>query len=201
MIFDIEQKNEPLLGGAKTIYAVAIELQSIGEPSDQQNGNGARLQALSERLRAISAAFAETIAADAARHLGIRDAVAASEREFRSLAENLPDNIARWDCLGNYLYINPTHERTLCRPAAGLIGTRIKELHDHVAAAIARVVATGEALPFVRQTIRDETGGARVHEVSLIPEKDAAGQIVSVLGICRDVTRCADRRRRDAARH
>jgi len=185
----IEQKNEPLPDVAKTIHAVAIELQSIGEASDPQDGNGARLQVLSEGLRAMSVAFAETIAADTARHLGMRDALAASEREFRSIAENLPDNIARWDCLGNYLYINPTHERTVCRPAAEVIGTRVSESYDRVSAAIARVVATGEALPCVRQTVRDEMGDVRVHEVSLIPEKDADGRIVSVLGIGRDVTR------------
>ena len=120
-----------------------------------------------------------------------RKALEASEHQFRSLAENLPDNIARWDCSGRYLYINPVHERTLRKPAEEVIGTRIPESYDRVVAAIARVVATGEALPSVRQTLRSETGEWRMHEVSLTPERDQQGRIASVLGVGRDVTRQA----------
>jgi PAS domain-containing protein len=65
------------------------------------------------------------------------------EREFLSLAENLPLNIARWDTEGRYLYINPTHERTLGRSASDDIGTVIPDSHNNVKAAIANVVATG----------------------------------------------------------
>ncbi|RDK02409.1 sensor domain-containing protein [Paraburkholderia lacunae] len=190
MTFDIEQRTEQFLNIAKEIDAIGAELQASTQDVPKDS-TGTRLHALSRLLRDLSAEVAAEVAVDIGRHSGMRETLAASERQFRSLAENLPDNIARWDCLGHYLYINPTHERTLRRPAAEVIGTRIPASHDHVVAAIARVVATGEAQPFVRQTVRDEKGEARVHEVSLIPERDAEGQIVSVLGIGRDVTRQA----------
>lgn len=109
------------------------------------------------------------------------------EREFRSLAENLPDNIARWDVEGRYLYVNPVHERTLGLAASDLIGQPLPDTHGHVKAAIAQVVAAGQMVELVRQSIPvgDEI---QFHEVSLVPEFDAEGRIVSVLGLGRNMT-------------
>jgi diguanylate cyclase (GGDEF)-like protein/PAS domain S-box-containing protein len=186
--FDIERRTEQFLDIAKEIDAIAIEVH-VSRQDVPKHRIETRLRALSRCLRDLCTEVAADIAVDVGRHNGMRETLATSERQFRSLAENVPDNIARWDRFGNYLYINPTHERTLGRVASEVIGTRIPESYDNVIAAIARVVATGEALPFVRQTVLDEAGEARVHEVSLIPEREANGQIVSVLAIGRDVTR------------
>lgn len=113
--------------------------------------------------------------------------LAARERDFRSLADNLPDNIARLDAEGNYLYINPTHERTLGIAASELIGKPLPDTHEHVKAAVAQVVASGRAVELVRQTV-PVNGELQIHEVTLVPEFDTAGQVVSVLGLGRDMT-------------
>jgi len=114
------------------------------------------------------------------------------EREFRSLGENLPDNVARWDAAGRYLYVNPTHESTLGMPAADVVGRRIGDVfpdtHTEVQAAIAQVVATGQPALFVQQPVPAENGETRIHDVSLVPERDANGKVVSVLGLGRDMT-------------
>ncbi len=109
------------------------------------------------------------------------------EREFRSLAENLPDNIARWDVDGRYLYVNPVHERTLGMAASDLMGKPLPDTHEHVKAAIEQVVATGRMVDLVRQSVPvgDEI---QFHEVSLVPEFDVEGRIVSVLGLGRNMT-------------
>lgn len=114
------------------------------------------------------------------------------EREFRSLAENMPDNVARWDAEGRYLYVNSTHERTLAK-AADLIGRRIGEVFPDgrfapVETAIAQVVATGQPVLCVRQPVPTEDGDMDIHDVSLVPERDADGRIVSVLALGRDMT-------------
>ena len=120
------------------------------------------------------------------------DTLALREREFRSLAESLPDNIARWDLNGRYTYVNRVHERTLGMAAADLIGRRIDDVfpdsHNEVKAAIKQVVATGQAMPFVRQPVLFENGETQIHDVNLVPELDADGNIVGVLGIGRDLT-------------
>lgn len=115
------------------------------------------------------------------------------EREFRSLAENIPDNIARWDAEGRILFSNPTHQRSLGKPAIELIGkTHIEAFPDDryrpVDTAIAQVVASGEPISFVRQLVPAENGETRIHDIKLIPEFDDAGKVVSVLGLGLDMT-------------
>lgn len=109
------------------------------------------------------------------------------ESEFHSLAENMPVNIARWDREGRYSYINPVHARTLGKTASEIIGTLIPDSHAHVQAAIIQVVATGESIAIV-ETVLAKNGSIKYHEVSLVSERDASGQIVSVLGIGHDIT-------------
>lgn len=110
-----------------------------------------------------------------------------SRREFASLAENLPDNIVRWDTEGCYLYINPTHERTLGRSAGEVIGTFIPDTHEHVKAAVAQVAATGQTIRGVRQPV-PVNGVEELHDVIIVPEFDEAGNVIGVLGLGRDMT-------------
>lgn len=110
-----------------------------------------------------------------------------SEFEFHSLVENLPDNIARWDTEGRYLYINQTHERLLGMTLSEVIGTYIQESHIEVKTAIAKVVATKEKVT-IRQEVPVKNGEQEIHDVSLAPEFNELGEVVSVLGIGRDVT-------------
>ncbi len=127
------------------------------------------------------------LAADITERKRMQDELVEREREFRSLAENLPDNIARWDVQGRYLYVNPTHERLLGVAASEVLGKPLPDTHEHVKAAIAQVVATGQAVELVRQTV-PVNGELQIHEVSIVPERDAAGRIVSVLGLGRNMT-------------
>ena len=113
-----------------------------------------------------------------------RQAQEARERDFRTLAEHLPDNIARWDVTGRYLYINPTHERTLGVSARSIIGTEIQEAGK---SAIEQVIASGEAAIFAHQTVLVD-GVSQIHDVSMVPEYDDEGRIVSVLGLGRNMT-------------
>ncbi|MFW9998445.1 MAG: PAS domain S-box protein, partial [Candidatus Odinarchaeota archaeon] len=120
-------------------------------------------------------------------------ALAKSERDFRSLAENTPDNIARWDAAGRILYSNPTHQRTLGKPNGELIGKTHGALFPdgRTAAfdeALERIVATGEATTLMRVPVPGENCDTRLHDIKLVPEFDADGKVVSVLGLGRDMT-------------
>ncbi|MFA5215905.1 PAS domain S-box protein [Sulfuricurvum sp.] len=115
------------------------------------------------------------------------EVLALKEREFRSLAENTPDNIARWDANGGYLYINPVHERTLGISLVEAVGSYIPESHIEVKAAIAQVATTGQTI-IVHQLVPGENGEMEIHDVTLVPERDDDGKIISILGIGRDMT-------------
>ncbi len=114
------------------------------------------------------------------------------EREFRSLANNLPDNIARWDREGRYLYLNPTHEQTLQMPAAEVLSKRASELFpdgrfDYPQRVITQVGETGRAQT-ISVPVQQDDGSLSIHQVSYVAERNAQGEIVGVLGIGRDMT-------------
>lgn len=109
------------------------------------------------------------------------------ELEFHSLAENIPDNISRWDKSGNYLYLNPTHERTIGMSYAEIIGKNLPAKFSKVKEAIARVVETKQKV-IIRQEVPNKNGEIEIHDVSLVPEFDADGELISILGVGRDMT-------------
>lgn len=121
-----------------------------------------------------------------------QEALAAKEREFRALAENIPDNTARWDTEGKYLYINPVQESLLGVESTDVIGKRLNEAFPEIDfsaidGAISQVLATGEPIRFVRQLLPTEDGKVGIHEINFVPERDTNGTITSVLGVGRDI--------------
>ncbi len=124
--------------------------------------------------------------------------VAAREREYRSLAENTPDFLVRWDRQLHRVYVNPAFARAVGQPAEALIGTPfgarysttpppiIESALAQVTAAIRDVFASGNGVVLELPWIT--TQGTRDVHLSLVPEHDAEGSIATVLGIGRDVS-------------
>ncbi len=119
-------------------------------------------------------------------------ALAAREREFRSLAESLPDNIIRYDRKGVTVYVNPVLERTLGESATAMIGATPREHHpdgsyEDYAQLLDVVLASGEAGELEKQHL-DQNGGEHLSQIRMVPEFDDDGEVVGVLAIGRDIT-------------
>ena len=122
----------------------------------------------------------------------------ASEQLFRSVAENSPDLIVRYAPDGRYLYVSPVAERLTGMPASAFVGrsagepARAQGLPVDEAelgafqAAVSAVFRTGEPQRGVLAMVT--AAHAPVFAYHLVPERDASGRIVSVLGIARDET-------------
>jgi diguanylate cyclase (GGDEF)-like protein/PAS domain S-box-containing protein len=113
-------------------------------------------------------------------------------REFRTLAENCPDNIARYDCLAHTLYINPALERTLGRPLADLMGIppaehEASDIFDEYQKAVLHVGATGESVEF-EQILPVKDGYPRIHAIRMVAERGEDGSPVGVLAVGRDIS-------------
>lgn len=122
-----------------------------------------------------------------------RARLAASERDFRTLAEHVPDNISRHNLDGSGIYINPVLERTLGFPASKLLGRPIHEVFpdgrfDRFESAIQRVGATGDSME-IEQVIPNENGGVQFHAIRIVAELGLDGKPVSVLALGRDLTK------------
>lgn len=117
-----------------------------------------------------------------------------NEQRFRMLAENFPDFVIRFDHDGRYTYVNPAFEKAFGLPAESILGKTLQELPprsktkqtDMPLALIRQVFDEGIATE--SETYWDTEMGERIFENRYVPEKDAAGNVVNVLCIARDVT-------------
>jgi diguanylate cyclase (GGDEF)-like protein/PAS domain S-box-containing protein len=181
MTFDIRQWNERFVDIIGEMSAIAVSLE-VSARAARQYDTCARLHALSRDLRRLTTESSADVHADIAGLGRTREAVIVPESTSHSF-----DKDRRWDCASKYRYVNSPHERTLV-PAAELIGSGAPESDDQVVAAISHAATTGEAVPFVRQRVLDGKGELRMHEICIIPERRAEGEIISVFGIGCDVT-------------
>ncbi len=115
-----------------------------------------------------------------------------AEQRFRTLIENLPDIVARFDRDLRYLYVSPALQTLIGRSKEAYAGRTNQdlgmpaELVDAWNGALRRVFDSG-----MRETLELEYATAeRIHrfECWLVPERGADGDITSVLTVARDVT-------------
>lgn len=117
-----------------------------------------------------------------------------SADQFRVIAEHASDYIARYDCEGRFLYVNPALERLLGVNAESLIGTTPMHWNPNFEStvrfhnALLTVVQTGQ--PQVHELQFRELVGGHVlfHQVRFEPERNSRGRVVSVVAIARDIT-------------
>jgi len=115
-----------------------------------------------------------------------------NEEKFRTLAENSPDNIARYDINCQTIYVNPTLEKTLSRTAPEMLGTFpgeagfIAEAKEYQSK-LREVLETGKETEL--DVVLPDTGeGMRYHNIRFVAERGADNAITGVLAIGRDIT-------------
>ena len=114
------------------------------------------------------------------------------EWEYRNLAENSPDSIIRYDLDGRIRYLNAGLLGYLGMKAEDVIGKRPSEVwldgrYADIEHANARAVAAGDSTT-IEFSEADALGAMHFNQISIVPERDAGGQIVGSLAVGRDVT-------------
>ncbi|MDD5329827.1 MAG: PAS domain S-box protein [Sulfuricella sp.] len=106
----------------------------------------------------------------------VKQALLEREREFRTLAENVPDNIVRCDREGRVVYLNPALERTLGRAAGELVGTAAAPDGPFFALsqAMRQVAGTGESIDF-EQVVHGADGEPHYHAIRIVAERGPDG--------------------------
>lgn len=114
------------------------------------------------------------------------------EHEFRALVENAPDIIARLDREQRHLYVNPAIEPVTGILPSEYIGKSNRELGmpeanvAHWEQVLRKIFETGQEDRFEFSFL--SSSGLKYYQARLVPEFGANGEVVSVLGISRDVT-------------
>ena len=130
-------------------------------------------------------------------------ALADSEAEFRTLANNLPDIVARFDRKLRHLYVNPRVESTLGLSPGELIGKTNRERFGPTPAlelwedTAERVFGSGE--PATMEVAYPLAEGTVFLHTLVIPEFDSDGAVRTVLAVTRDISgmRQAEAQRRE----
>ncbi len=121
------------------------------------------------------------------------EALRASEREFRTLADNLPDILVRYDREGRRTYVNPAFERFVFTTGRAL-GKTLQETNPTAMRqpeiywqALQHTLSSGERSEFEMQFARGD--GSDVIQLCFIAaERDAAGGITGAITLGRDIT-------------
>jgi len=132
-----------------------------------------------------------TVGKDITEQVRLREALAASEREFRTLAQNLPDVMVRYDSAGRFVYVNALFEQ--------LIGARLDEIcgktptqaglleAEFFEALTRQVVQSGVAQEFDHSMLTAD-GSVLYGHIRVVPEFDVDGQVQYVQIVTRDIT-------------
>lgn len=136
----------------------------------------------------------------------IADALLRNERQFRALIENTPDAIGRLTPDFRLIYANPALE-ALCRlPLVEARGRPAREAFgdnsqvDIMADLVREVAATGESME--EELIHGIEGPSdqQIHYLmQLVPERNAEGEVTSVISVARDISGIRKAERRLAA--
>jgi diguanylate cyclase (GGDEF)-like protein/PAS domain S-box-containing protein len=115
------------------------------------------------------------------------------EREYRTLTENSPDVIIRYNLSGERIYINPIGEQLFGRSASEIVGKKATEISP-IPAETAFMEKFREVI-LTKKSIETETeftihgGNKGWGLMRIVPEFDSEGNVISVLTIGRDITK------------
>ncbi|WAK04185.1 PAS domain S-box protein [Methylobacter sp. YRD-M1] len=115
------------------------------------------------------------------------------EQKFRTLAESLPDYIARYDLQVRKTYVNPRLGQLLGTCVEAWLGKTPREIYlngelDEYQAKLENVIKTGKCDEMER-IAPDGNGGWQYTHIRFAAERGPNGEIVGALAMGRDVTR------------
>jgi PAS domain S-box-containing protein/putative nucleotidyltransferase with HDIG domain len=127
-----------------------------------------------------------------ASHQQTQAALNAHKREFKTLVDNAPDIITRFDRELRHLYVNPAVSRVTGLPPEAFIGKTNRELgmpEEEVAfweRELQAVFASGESRSF--EFAFEGKRGLRHFQARVTPEFGDAGEVATVVAVVRDIS-------------
>ena len=196
--FDIFPEHQARIVRDKDEVVLASGLDSVNEEK-LTGADGVEHIIVAKKARYVDGhgdAFIVGSISDITARKQVESLLRAREREFRVLAENLPDVVVRYDRDCRRSYVSAAHERITGLPAHVVLGKSPMEywsvpngpegaaaFQDH----LVKVLTTGLADTWELSWSRED-GNVVCMELRAVPEFDRNGHPVSVLTVARDVS-------------
>jgi len=141
-------------------------------------------------------AFVQIVIRDITERKHLEEQLATREREFRTLIENSPDMVIRYDLECRRIYVNQAFLKATQANLKDILGSKVTDMAwwstnisaSEFEARLRAVIASG-----MSETVQlfgrvPSTGAARHTMVRIVPEYNSAGEIESLLAVVRDVS-------------
>jgi PAS domain S-box-containing protein len=179
----------PIVRSIARLTAFAKQLDEHKGEQISVSGQPLEIVELGESLNETSAKLLTT----ERQILDERERLHASEQLFRTLAENSPDVIVRYDREGRRIYVNPEFERVNRLTAQQIIGKKPTELSTELAPMAdfftERLMTAMESGTVTKIDLSWTKEGRPIcWFVRIVPEFDANGTVVSALTIWSDIS-------------
>src|SRR5690348_439806 len=125
------------------------------------------------------------------------DNVESQKPDLKTLVDDSPDLIARFDRGLRYLYVNKTAEKIIGIPFASLIGKTNKELNlpesleQYWSKNIEQVFKNGKE-SIIQLNFENQSLGKRYFQTRIIPEISTTGETTHVTTVAYDITELKD---------
>ncbi len=151
-----------------------------------------RVPAVPNLLDIERISFAANLAAIAIENENTRNELMQSELQFRTLANNAPVSIARYDRDGRILYVNPKFATSFSEKNEHTFGPKPTEqpelsYRNTFQSATKQTLKSGEKTSFEINVITPE-GDTETHLIHMVPERDEKEQITGILATGLDIT-------------
>ncbi|WP_269584733.1 EAL domain-containing protein [Roseibium sp. Sym1] len=191
-IYDLHKKTDEQALASKEPVRFELEL-----PPDQENGirhYEVQKTAILDSQGKISGLLG--MARNVTERHKLEEELRTREREYRHLAEHLPDCLIRYDARANPVYMNAAL-LTLLKDRFGIEARELMEgkrgfppntaAFDSVHQTALKALESGQPQQ-IEESFQCLDGSTIVEEIRLFPEFDDTGETTSVVGIGRDIT-------------
>ncbi len=196
------QHSEPFWAGLNVAYETRevceIDCSSV---SGQSGPRASRVQFVPRRGQDGNVVGVIAVGRDVTDPVEVQRQRQRCETEFKTLADNLPDSVIRYDRDLRRLYINPAAQsyggshRNFDVGMTTSQGSPVVNL-DYYNSVVREVFETGKPQECELFVDMDGTGKHGTFSSKLVPEYDEEGAVHSVLAIARDVTTLVQQRQR-----
>jgi diguanylate cyclase (GGDEF)-like protein/PAS domain S-box-containing protein len=199
-VFDVDVSFDPDMWPEHTVQLKKDGMARLETKHRTKEGRIYPVEVTAHYFEYEDKAYNLAVARDISERKLYEKALIDKEHQFRTLAENSPNIIMRYDKTGRRIYVNPAFTKETGIPLEQALNITPKEQWGHYLSPMNMsahdyqekmrlVIATAQPDEFTIEWIRNSDGQYVAQQLHMIPEFDAEGNISGILAIGNNITK------------